>query len=201
MKQTALIWGVVASLCISPLAWAHEEDFEVGIDPALNQIAVWFDADLFPWELPPSEWGPGVAGFALDDPGFVSLEPDHSQPGVFEPLDPAANIALRVLWVSSPEMKVWQPVGPGEPGFQILGDDLWIIGTPHFDVHPVWHIDTEDPMFDPAHGPWTVNFQVLDLSGTHAASEPVSVQFTPEPAAWVPLCLGLAALRRRNGRA
>lgn len=199
MNRTLYALTALVILCAPGGASAHEDDFEVGIDPNLNQILIEYDVDLFPWDLPPSEWGPNVAGFALDDPGFVSLEDEHSEPGVFEPLSPGANIALRVLSVSSPEMKVWDPVGPGEPGFQIFGDNLWIVGAPLFDVHPVWHIDTQDPAYDPAHAPWTVTFEVLDLSGTHATSDPVSVQFTPEPTVLVGLVLGSALLRRVRG--
>jgi MYXO-CTERM domain-containing protein len=136
----------------------------------------------------------------LDDPGFVSLEADEAEPGLFEPLDAGANIALRVLSVSSPEFKVWNPVGPGEPGFQIIGDDLWSIGAPAFDTHPIWHIDLADPAYDPAHAPWEVTFQLIDLAGVHAPADPLTVSFVPEPAAAGLLALAAATMRRRPAR-
>ncbi len=178
----------------------HEDDFEVGIDPVLQQIKVEYDPDLFPFPLPPSDF-PLLAGWALDDPGFVSLDADEQVPGEFEPLPAGRVIGLRVLSVSSPEFKVWDPLGPGEPGFQIQGSNLWTIGAAPFDRHPVWHIDSADPAYDPANGPWSVTFELVDLTpGLSVAllpSDPVTVTFIPEPASLSLLVLSVTLLRRR----
>lgn len=197
MRNFALA-STMLSFCTLTGFGGHEGDFEVGIDPQLNQVKIEFDPNLFPWLLPPSEW-PAAIGFALDDPGFVSLEPNEVIPGVFELLNPDALIALRVVATNSPEMKIWNPVGPGEPGFQILGDDLWTIGSQPFDDHPVWHIDTADPAYHPGHSPWAVSFQLVDLAGHHLESDVVTVTYTPEPAASALLALatlGFGARRR-----
>jgi hypothetical protein len=186
---------MLLSAAMAAPAFAHADDFEVGVDPPLNQIKVEYDPDLFPWPLPASEW-PTLVGFALEDPGFVSLSADEAQPGVFEPLADDANVALRVLSVSSPEMKLWNPVGPGEAGFQIAGDDLWLLGPPFFDTHPIWHIDQADSHYDAAHAPWEVTFQLVDLAGGYASSDAVTVNFAPEPAAPSLLILAAAGLLR-----
>lgn len=195
-----LITIAIVSLAFGPAALSHEGDFEVGIDPALNKIKVEFDFDL-PVILPPSEF-PLLNGFALDDPGFVSLEADEAIPGVFEPLAPGRTIAMRVLSSNVPAMKVWDELGPGEDGFQIIGDRLWTIGSAFFDDHPVWHLDSSDPSYVPNGGPWTVTFELLELTPGNVAgyspSDPVTVTFIPEPAAVSLLALGgLVALRRR----
>lgn len=195
MRVTLIL--ICTLLAFVPSVLAHAEDFEVGINPATNRIQIAYDPDLFPWSLPASEW-PDAVGFALDDPGFVSLDADEAVPGVFEVLNPGASIAMQVLSVSSPEMKAWNPVGPGEPGFQIIGDSLWTIGAPFFDNHPVWHIDTAAPTYDPAHGPWDITFQLVDNAGMHLASEPVTVSFTPEPASLGAAALGVLVFRRRR---
>ncbi len=193
-------------LALSVLGWSacqgyaqHEEDFEVGVYPPSNQLRIEYDPSLFPWELPPSAW-PELAGFALDDPGFVALDPNEVVPGEFELLDPAALVALRVLSVGSPEMKVWNPVGPGEPGFQISGDNLWTVGGAPFDEHPIWHVDAADPAYAPEHAPWLVTFQLVDLAEIHQPSNPVSVSFTPEPSTAALLAAAALFLRRRAPR-
>lgn len=183
-------WALVSTTA------AHTGDFEVGVNPTTNQIRVEFDPDVFPWVLPPSE-DPLLPGFALDDPGFVSLDEDEAEPGVFEPLNPAAVIRLRVLGVSSPEFKVWDPLGPGEDGFQIIGNRLWQLGSPHFDTHCWWHIDTSEAGYDAGHAPWSVTFQLLDAAGVHLPSEPVTATFVPEPAVSAALLALLPARPRR----
>jgi hypothetical protein len=195
MKTTLVLISTL--LAFTPSVLAHADDFEIGLNPTTNRIQVAYDPGLFPWQLPLSEW-PDAVGFALDDPGFVSLEAEEAVPGVFEELNPGAITALKVLLVSSPEMKAWNPVGPGEPGFQIIGDSLWTIGAPHFDNHPVWHIDTAVPTYDSAHGPWGITFQLVDSAGIHLASEPVTVSFTPEPASLGAAALSALAFSRRH---
>jgi|YNPNPStandDraft_1061719.scaffolds.fasta_scaffold49491_2 hypothetical protein len=199
MRQTFVCFALVVIASATVTAQAHTGDFEVGIDPTSNRILVEFDPDAFPWLLPPSE-DPMLPGFALDDPGFVSLEDDEAEPGVFEPLNPNAIIRMQVLSVSSPEFKVWDPLGPGEDGFQIIGTRLWQLGSPHFDTHCWWHIDTTDPAYDPAHGPWSVTFRLLDAAQVHLPSDPITVTFLPEPASLVASLLALLVVRpRRSG--
>ena len=185
-----LLWMVSAS-------WG-QEDFEVGVDPTTNHLTIRYDHDQYPLELPPSG-EPRLPGFAQDDPGFFSVDPNGVIPGVFELLNPRADINMRVVGSSSPEMKVWNPLAPGV--LQIIGDHLWDIGTPEFDIHPWWHIDTSDPHYSPAHSPWSITFQLQDNAGYHLPSDPVTVQFTPEPTAVALLAAGAALLRRPRGSA
>lgn len=182
-----------------PLANRHDDDIEVGLDPVAGQIKVEFDPDIFPFALPASEF-PLLSGFALDDPGFVSLDADEAVPGEFEPLPPGTVVAFKLLSTSSPALKVWNPVGPGEPGFQIIDDNLWVIGAPPFDEHPVWHIDDLDPAYNPADAPWTATFQLVHVAPGHVTalspSDPVTITFVPEPATVALLVLGALLARR-----
>lgn len=201
--MTMRFLAINAALVMTAAAFAgvvHKDDFEVGIDPVSQKIKVEYDPDLFPFPLPPSDF-PLLTGWALDDPGFVSLDADEQIPGEFEPLPPGRVIGLRVLAVSSPEFKVWDPLGPGEPGFQIQGSNLWTIGAAPFDRHPVWHIDSSDPAYNPANGPWSVMFELVDLTPGLSVgllpSDPVTVTFIPEPASLALLVLAGTLIRRR----
>ncbi len=202
MKRIALttaLAGVFALPALAGLPHEHGEDFEVGLDPVANKIVVEFDAGNFPFALPPSEF-PLLSGFALDDPGFLSLHADEAVPGVFEPLPPGTTVALKLLSTSSPAFKMWNPAGPGEPGFQIIGDNLWMIGAPSFDEHPVWHIDDLTPGYNPADAPWSATFQLVHVLPGNvpgvSASDPITVTFVPEPAGAILFALGLFLLRR-----
>jgi len=176
-------------------AWAHEhdEDFEIGQNPSTGQIAVHYDPDLYPFTLPVSA-EPELPGFALDDPGFVSLD-GIEDPGEFEPLDPSAVIALQVL-STSPAFKVWHPLAPGE--LEIAGSTLLNFGSTPIHVHTWWHIDNTDPAYDPLAGPWAVTFQLIDTAGAYAASDPITVTFTPEPSTLGLLACGAVVLLRRR---
>jgi hypothetical protein len=187
ISQLAICLSVVALTAAANAQ--HEEDFVVGLVPDTNQIQAAYDPDNFPFALPKSQ-GPLLAGFALDDPGFLTEDAES-------PLNPDSSIALKLVGVSSPEFKMWDPLGPGEDGFQIIGDRLWEMGAPDFDVHPFWHIDTADPNYDPAHEPWSVTFRLTDLAGIHEDSDDVTVTFVPEPSAAFLLGLGALALARR----
>ncbi len=187
-------FALLLSVALVPAALAHSDDIEVGYDPGTNKIVVEYDADLYPWLLPVSE-EPALAGFALDDPGFVSIM-EVEEPGEFEPLSPLANIRLRVL-SASPAFKVWDPLGPGEDGFQIVGGRLWTLGPRFFDTHPWWHIDTADSAYDPDAGPWSVTFELIDAAGIHEPSDPITLTFIPEPAGGMLLAAAVLFLRRR----
>ncbi len=198
---SALLIAVVVALVGSAQAQhGHGEDFLVGVSASSGQLLVEYDPDIYPYPLPPSE-DPLLSGWALDDPGLIALEePDPEEPD-FVPVDPAADVAFELLGVSSAAMKVWDPLGPGEPGFQILpGELLNFPGLGEFHEHVWWHIDNLDPAFDPLAAPWEVSFRFVDLrpAGGHLPSDPVTVQFIPEPGSALLLAVGLL-LRRRAG--
>ena len=187
-----IVGGLLMTSLFPPVGWADdEEDFVVGADVTSQKITVSFDPGIFPFDLPPSE-EPNLAGFALDDPGFKTDTAEF-------PLSQSAVVAMKLLSTSSPALKVWDPLAPGEPGFQIIGDTLWELGSPEFDTHPWWQIDTSDGGYNPDDAPFSVTFQLLDLSGAYGASDEVTVTFVPEPGTGLLLVLGALAgyVRRR----
>lgn len=196
MKRKFILSMAVCAAFSATTAWAHDhdEDFEIGQNPTTGQIAVHYDTDLYPFTLPASS-EPEMIGFALDDPGFVSLE-EIEEPGLFEPLDPNANIALQVLSTST-GFHVWDPLAPGL--LEVSGANLLDFGGDPIHVHAWWHIDTTDPAYDPAGGPWAVTFQLIDTAGVYTASDPITVTFTPEPGSFGLLACGALALLRRRG--
>lgn len=137
-------------------------------------------------------------GWAADDPGLTNLESDEPGEGLFA-LAPGAHIVFEVVSFS-PGLKAWRP---GLAGALFQPGDQWVIGPPDFDVHPVWHLDADDPLFDPLDGPWMATFRLLDAGATgYAPSADLSITFVPEPttAALLLLATMTAAAARRRGR-
>ncbi len=196
-SRLALTTLVIAALFV-PTAVAehgHGDDFIIGVDGTTNQIRLEYDPDNFPFSLPSSE-EPLLIGAALDDPGLIGLhdaEPEEN----FYPLDPGSEIAFELL-SADPAMKVWDPLGPGEAGFQILPNEPFSLGSPEIHAHLWWHIDAADPQFDENDAPWDLTFRIVDLTDTHVASDPVSVSFVPEPTSLFGLLMAAAALPRRR---
>jgi hypothetical protein len=201
MRTYFLCSAILFLVAVSPAAaqHGHGEDFLVGVNALTGQLAVEYDPGNFPFLLPVAE-NPLLAGWALDDPGLIALDgPDPEDPD-FVPVDATADVAFELLSVSSPALKVWNPLGPGEAGFEITpGSFLDFAGTGHFHEHVWWHIDAADPAYSPAGGPWEATFRFVDLrtAGGHAASDPITVGFVPEPAAVLLLGLGALLARRR----
>lgn len=133
-------------------------------------------------------------GFALDDPGFLSLAVDEPGEDFFILAD-GASIALEVVSFS-PALSAWTPgflARLGKPG------DRWLLGGASFDEHITWHVDADHPSFDPAAGPWTATFRLLDLGSTgYAVSPDYTVTFVPEPGLLTLMSIGALSLWRRR---
>lgn len=200
-KQLTAAWAALAVVASGAALvragddHGHEGDFVVGRSDT-GQILVEFDANE-PYELPPVS---GLLnGWALDDPGFMSLAEDEPDEGIFT-LEPGASIALEVVAIDA-ALSAWTP------GFADRLDaagETWTIGGDEFDEHPTWHIDLDDPSFDPGQTSWSVTFRLLDQGATgYTASDDIAVSFVavPEPGALALMVLGsVAAGLRRRGR-
>ncbi|MBP7744697.1 MAG: hypothetical protein KA383_01095 [Phycisphaerae bacterium] len=203
MTRFAFALTVLTVAALTPaITWAHAhgEDFLIGVNAPTNQLEVEYDPDLYPFALPRSEHLL-LVGWALDDPGLIGLDgPDPDDPD-FVPVDAAADIGFELLAVSGTAFKVWNPLGPGETGFQILAGQTYNFpGLGDFHEHVWWHIDTTDPHYDPTVTAWDVTFRFVDLrtGAAHLASDPVTVTFAPEPSAALLLAAGVLAVARRR---
>lgn len=177
--------GLILSLALfAAPAWAgddhddedehgHADDFIVGVifaNPE-GQIEAEFDFDEI-FELP--EIDGVITGFALDDPGFASLDEDEPDEGIFM-LDPTTEIVFELV-SSDPAFKIHTP---GFADILVAPGDQWLIGAPPFDEHVTWHIDTTDPSYDPGQIIYPVTFRLLDVGATgYAPSEDFTVMFT-----------------------
>ncbi len=190
-----LVWMMaLAAGAAASAAWAgdeHSGDFVVGVSGA-GQLAVEGDFDEA-FLLPPIAFP--VSGWALDDPGFMSLDADEPDEDFFV-LGAGANVVFEIVALD-PAMKVWRPAFLGvldEAGEQ------WMLGE-SFDLHPWWHIDSEDGGFNPLQTEWSVSFRMIDTGTTgYEASEVYTARFTnvPEPGALALVAMGTVALVRRR---
>ena len=157
-----LVLGTVIVGMIPGLAAAHEGDLFVGRTGG-GQLAVEFS---FGETLPLGIVGGLLQGCALDEPGWANLDVDEPDEDFFM-LDPGALIVFEVVSIS-PGLQAHTP------GFADILDatgEQWIIGSPMFDEHLTWHIDSDHPDHDPL-AVYQIEFKLIDIgASSHAESE------------------------------
>ncbi|HNQ21816.1 MAG TPA: PEP-CTERM sorting domain-containing protein [Phycisphaerae bacterium] len=138
-----------------------------------------------------------LQGWAADDPGFAHLEEDEPDENLYC-LQEGVQVVFEVVQFDD-AFKAWAP------GFAaVLHDpgDSWLLGDEHLHSHLDWHIDSEDPLFEPSQEVWLGQFRLLDAgSKGYLPSEVYTLQFTtPEPGTLALAVVGviLAARRRRQ---
>lgn len=168
----------------------HEGDLVVGRTGG-GQLQVEFDFGA-PLALPPVDGL--LKGWALDDPGFDHLEADEPDEDFFM-LGSGAQIRFDVVSFA-PAFQAWTPgfaAALRNPGDTYVFPDGELLHG-----HLNWHIDALDPQFDPAAGPWTASFRLVDVGSTgYTPSEVYTFAFTPEPSTLALVGLGALVLRRR----
>jgi hypothetical protein len=168
-----LVAGLIPAVSAGSSAWAgehrHADDFEIGVS-AGGQLEAVFDEDEA-FLLPPVDGL--LQGWAAGDPGFLSVEENEPDKGLFV-LDAEADIVLEVLALD-PAFKLrdagFVPIPPG---------GQFALGMPPIHIHPgAWHIDSTDPGFMPSQTIWQGTFRLIDLRPDgHAPSEPFTRLFT-----------------------
>lgn len=169
----------------------HTEDFSIGSDTPGGGKLKFVTESTFPIALPAVHGL--LEGWALDDPGYNTLEVDDPANSIFV-LNPNTSVVVRLLSVD-PDFKAYTP------GFADTLDqpgDSWFLGTGSFDTHPTWHIDSADPDYVPNRPFWSFQFQLEDPSGHYVTSDPFTAAFTPEPSSMLLVCTGIVALMRRR---
>ncbi|MCB9865180.1 MAG: hypothetical protein H6816_00870 [Phycisphaerales bacterium] len=114
-----------------------------------------------------------LQGWTNDDPGF-----DHVVAGdALDPLQAGAAIWLEVVAMDPAFQLI-------DDGFQILhdpGDDT-LLGGSTLHEHLTWHINSQDPAFDPAQCIWNATFVLRDDGSTgYGTSAPLTFSFTNAP--------------------
>jgi hypothetical protein len=174
MQHNRDLW--ILAVCLSAPALIaggpeHADDFVVGRS-AVGQLKIESGAFSEHFVLPPVS---GLLnGFSLDEPGFMSLgsnEPDED----FFTLAAGANVTMEIVSIS-PALKAYTP---GFIDTLDMAGETWSIGTPPFDEHPTWHIDSDDAAYMASQLKWAVTFRVVDGGTTgYSASEDYTVVFT-----------------------
>jgi len=173
----------------------HEGDFIIGIGGgAAPQLKFEFDPHMLSGEecieLSPSV-NPAVAGWLSTMPGFDALEADEPDEDFYR-LGSGAQIRLvgvdldPALFVRASSLGTPVRISPSPVlGFLDLGGE-------ELHVHPVWHIDSSAPGFDPSQTSWSGTFKFVDVGTTgYADSDPFTLCFVPVPE---PTAAGLLAL-------
>ena len=114
-------------------------------------------------------------GWGDNDPGFDHLTADDPANGVF-PLESGAEIWLEVVTIDA----AFRMIVPGSP-FVYLdspGDET-LLGNHTLHIHNNWHINSDDPGYDPDQCVWHGTFLLRDDGGTgYDTSEPFAMSFT-----------------------
>ncbi|MGE3165926.1 MAG: dockerin type I repeat-containing protein [Planctomycetota bacterium] len=166
----------VAGSAASPVRAGDDhghEDITVGyvcVSPG-GQLEIEFDFD----EITHLDPVTGILeGFALDDPGFATLEEDELDEG-FCVLAPGSSIVFEIVSID-PALRAHTP------GFTEVLDgpgDQWAIGAPPFDSHLTWHIDSTQPAYVANQLVWSVTFRLLDVGTTaYLPSDEFTVRFS-----------------------
>ncbi len=163
---------MLASLSIAPAAHAqHAGDVWVGRSDAGQLKIAGFDVAHNAIPLAPS--GMLFNGWADNDPGFDRVLTDDPASDLFT-LDAGAQISIVVVEIDDAFRGI-KPVT-----FEILdgpGDQV-LLGNENLHIHLTWHINSDDPLFDPAQYLWNATFKLIDTGSTgYADSEPFTMHF------------------------
>lgn len=191
MTTTAITLITAALVQTASAQTRHEGDFFIGVN-GTGQLAVEGDfEDAAP--LPAFDDG-GIHGWFGDEPGFASLDADEPDEDFFVLAD-GADIYFELLSVDE-AFKVYDPFfAPMAPG------ESFALGGHEFDEHAFWHIDSDDPAFDPNQAEWGITWRVVDHgSSGYATSDVYTSRFTnvPAPGGIIPLALAALACTRRR---
>lgn len=170
---------------------AHDGTMHIGrSDSGVITFAEFNFQDLF--TLPPAS--PPLSGWASETPGFEAIEGDDPAADLYA-LDTAAKISVEVISFS-PALKLWNH--ELDHSISAPGSTLSLGALP-FTEHTTWHIDVDDPSFDPLATEWTATFRLIDIGSTvYAPSEPQTLHFTTIPAPATLIAFAPFASRRRR---
>jgi len=198
MTTVLSIAALTASPALAGDDHGHGSDFIIGINDT-GQLAFEFDGD----DLEPiSDFimngglNGDFTGYFFDEPGFASLDEDEPDEGFFM-LGAGADIYVMINAIDAP-FQVYDP----DFDAVVPAGGMFALGSPDFDTHPFWTVDTTSPAFDANVFEYDVTLKFVDLGSTgYADSEAITVTFSRVPApgtAGLLAISGLGAIRRRR---
>lgn len=114
-----------------------------------------------------------INGWANNDPGFDRIVVSQPANNLF-PMAAGAEISLRIV--------------AADPGFRVIDNSFEVIQFPGEEtflgdnmlhVHVTWHVDADDPEFDPLQCEWDATFILVDDGSTnYQDSAPFTLMFT-----------------------
>ncbi len=136
----------------------HAGDIWVGVSAAGQLKHAGLDLNAVVVVLPPSSGA--LVGWADNDPGFdrVTLDdPNHD------------------LFQMSPGAMIWAEVVQLDPAFRMIDasfnvydapGERMLLGNNNLHVHAIWHINSQDPVFDPLRTHWRATLKLVDTGTT-----------------------------------
>lgn len=161
---------LVASTFASATFAQHGGDIVVGRSDATAPRILLGEFDFASNVLLPEVSGV-LQGWADDEPGFDHLIVD--EPPMYT-LEAGALIQFEVIRLT-PALRII------DNAFAVLDEpgESTIIGDEHLHAHVTWHINDQDPAFDPGRWLWKVTFLLRDLGSTgYLPSDEVTIHFT-----------------------
>ena len=115
-------------------------------------------------------------GWGDNDPGFDRIVDPEPEADVY-PLETGVEVWLELV-SADPAVRLI------DSGFQIIDDpgESTLLGGANLHVHNNWHINSDDPAFDPQQCVWQMTFVLVDEGSTgYETSEPLKFSFTNVP--------------------
>ncbi|MFN0242285.1 MAG: hypothetical protein ACKVWV_05275 [Planctomycetota bacterium] len=164
---------MIALLAAVVLVQGHPE-MVVGRN-AENELAIVVEGEQ-PFRLPASRFV-GIEGYSDGAPGFRSLA-EPTPDGKLVPIDPASNIEFVFLGADE-GLFVFNDRGTGymKPG------EVFKVGTPFFDTHPVWNLPKGD-----SKKTYSLKVRLRDSTKKHKDSAEITATFAPDDATALYAC-------------
>ncbi len=170
-NMIAIIGPVIAlSAWVGRVEAQHADDIWVGRTMAGQLRIGGLPVDEEPIALPPS--GGLFNGWADNEPGFDRVVTDDP-PNDLLTLQPGAQIWLEVVEMDTAFRAI-------DTSFNVLDDpgEQTLLGGSTLHIHVTWHINSDDPAFNPTQYRWDATFKLVDTGTTgYADSEPFTMHF------------------------
>ncbi len=171
VRATGTVLTLVCAGALSAGA-QHATDIWVGRTAAGQLKRGGFEVESMVVVLPPV--GGIIRGWAGSNPGFDRVvAPDP--PNDLFPMEPGADIRARIEFFDP----AFRMIGPGGAPILMNPGQEARLGDHNLHTHWTWHINSDDPSFDPLRVHWRATFVLLDMGSTgYSDSEQFTIVFS-----------------------